>query len=96
MNLGSSRGVRSSLVKLGSGTSNTIYWGSGWENNNNNNKQSSLAVPMGRKAGLSGSAPLGPGGRTAPPDDPIVPLNRASGSRVSRVLEGSMDAAAMQ
>lgn len=85
----SSRGVRSSLISLG----NNRYWGSGWDKASSS-KTPSLAVPMGRKVGGS-SASGGPGGRTSP-DDPIVPMSRASGSRVSRVLEGSMDAAAMQ
>lgn len=35
------------------------------------------------------------GSSTGPPTAAIVPLNRASGSRVSRILEGSMDAAAL-
>jgi hypothetical protein len=92
MNMDSSRGVRSSLIRLGSNS----YWGSGWEKASSSASSApTLAVPMGRKA--SGpSASGGPGGRAAAPDDPIIPMSRASGSRVSRVLEGSMDAAAMQ
>lgn len=95
MNMDSSRGVRSSLIRLGNSTSNS-YWGSGWEKASSSASSApTLAVPMGRKA--SGpSASGGPGGRAAAPDDPIIPMSRASGSRVSRVLEGSMDAAAMQ
>lgn len=53
---------------------------------------STMAVPMGRNVSGPDSAP----GVTGPPKDPIEPMSRASGSRVSRVLEGSMDAAAMQ
>ena len=90
----SSRGIQSSLIRLGSANS---YWGSGWDKASSSASSSlanALAVPMGRKvAGPSASS--GPGGRAAP-DDPIIPMSRASGSRVSRVLEGSMDAAAMQ
>lgn len=88
LDLDSSKVVRSSLIRLG----NNSYWGSGWDNNPSSS--TSLAVPMGRKVGKD-SGGGSSGGRVAP-DDPIVPMNRASGSRVSRVLEGSMDAAAMQ
>lgn len=80
----SSRGIQSSLIRLGTNG----YWGSGWDKASSANR---LAVPMGRKI----VAPSAPGGKIAP-EDPIVPMSRASGSRVSRVLEGSMDAAAMQ
>jgi len=88
----SSRGIQSSLIRLGSNG----YWGSGWDKASSSSSSSAkaLAVPMGRKV-VASSASVGPGGRTAT-DDPIIPMSRASGSRVSRVLEGSMDAAAMQ
>ena len=81
----SSRGIQSSLIRLGSNG----YWGSGWDKASSSTNR--LAVPMGRKI----VTPSTPGGKVAP-EDPIVPMSRASGSRVSRVLEGSMDAAAMQ
>jgi hypothetical protein len=88
MNIDSSRGVRSSLIRLG----NNSYWGSGWDKASSSvSSAPTLAVPMGRKVGGASAS----GGKTAP-DDPIIPMSRASGSRVSRVLEGSMDAAAMQ
>ena len=77
----SSRGIQSSLIRLGTSS----YWGSGWDGSSS---AQALAVPMGRKV-----APASGGGKS---DDPIIPMSRASGSRVSRVLEGSMDAAAMQ
>mmetsp|Transcript_33661 Transcript_33661/g.79387 ORF Transcript_33661/g.79387 Transcript_33661/m.79387 type:complete len:571 (-) Transcript_33661:69-1781(-) len=80
----SSQGVRTSLVRLGNS-----YWGSGWDRASS--MASTIAVPMGRKV----NGPTSAGG-TAVLEDPIVPMGRASGSRVSRVLEGSMDAAAMQ
>ncbi len=88
----SSRGIQSSLIRLGTNG----YWGSGWDKASSSSSSSAkaLAVPMGRKV-VASSASGGPGGRAAP-DDPIIPMSRASGSRVSRVLEGSMDAAAMQ
>lgn len=77
-----SRSVRSSLVQLGS------YWGSGWDDPSNSklSDKASLAVPLGRSDV----------GEQAPSSALVVPLGRASGSRVSRILEGSMDAAAMQ
>jgi hypothetical protein len=78
-----SRAVRSSLVHLGS------YWGSGWDDPNNSKNSAaatSMAVPLGRSD--PGEQPLS--------TTLVVPLGRASGSRVSRILEGSMDAAAMQ
>lgn len=84
MNMDSFEGVRTSLVRLGGS-----YWGSGWDRSSSS--AATIAVPMGRKVGGPTSA-----GGAAAPDDPIVPMSRASGSRVSRVLEGSMDAAAMQ
>ena len=79
-------GLRSSLVQLGS------YWGSGWDvedfaktstsNPSTLETAKRLAVPLGRAEGEIST--------------PIVPVVRYSGSRVSRILEGSMDAAAMQ
>ena len=57
------------------------YWGSGWDTPSSSKAQ--LAVPVGRKDGEAQNTT-------------IVPLGRASGSRVSKILEGSMDAAAMQ
>ena len=76
-----SRTVRSSLVQLGS------YWGSGWDDPSNNNKtDKNLAVPLGR------SDPSEQQGTTSL----VVPVRSASGSRVSRILEGSLDASAMQ
>jgi hypothetical protein len=82
----SSLGVRSSLVRMGQNS----YWGSGWE------QASTMAVPMGRRTNEGGGNTNVPGGATAIAEVPIIPMNRASGSRVSRILEGSMDAAAMQ
>mmetsp|Transcript_23170 Transcript_23170/g.54782 ORF Transcript_23170/g.54782 Transcript_23170/m.54782 type:complete len:571 (-) Transcript_23170:185-1897(-) len=89
IDINSSKGVRSSLVRMG----NNSYWGSGWDKPSSTTASatSTLAVPMGRKI-VNSSASSG----KAAPEDPIIPMSRASGSRVSRVLEGSMDAAAMQ
>lgn len=53
------------------------YWGSGWDAAP---EAASLQVPPGRQSG---------GSATDTPS--VVPLGRASGSRVSRILEGSMD-----
>ena len=86
-----SGGVRSSLIRLGSNN----YWGSGWDKASSSATSApTLSVPMGRK--VSGPSTSGGAGARSTPDDPIIPMSRASGSRVSRVLEGSMDAAAMQ
>mmetsp|Transcript_25153 Transcript_25153/g.25508 ORF Transcript_25153/g.25508 Transcript_25153/m.25508 type:complete len:248 (+) Transcript_25153:85-828(+) len=82
----SSQGVRSSLVRMDQNN----YWGSGWD------QTSTLAVPMGRRMNAVGGNTNLSGGATAAAEVPIIPLNRASGSTVSRILEGSMDAAAMQ
>jgi hypothetical protein len=57
------------------------YWGSGWDAPD---IDKSLTVPLGRTSNEASSSDL------------VIPLGRASGSRVSRILEGSMDAAAMQ
>jgi hypothetical protein len=57
------------------------YWGSGWDADPKD-KTPKLSVPLGRTEGENSTA--------------VVPVGRASGSRVSRILEGSMDAAAMQ
>lgn len=55
------------------------YWGTGWDSDKKDDQ--APAVPMGRlAAGNSGGSAV------------VVPLGRASGSRVSRILEGSMDA----
>lgn len=76
--------VRSSLVHMGN-----YYWGSGWNTNTTSSDvdgRNSLVVPLGRNSNeILGS-----------PSDLVIPVGRASGSRVSRILEGSMDAAAMQ
>jgi hypothetical protein len=77
--------VRSALVQLGQHAGST-YWGSGWNVPENEKRQASeLAVPIGRSSEAGGPAP-----------QQIVPLGRASGHPVSRILEGSMDAATMQ
>jgi len=73
--------LRSALVQLG-----TSYWGSSADAS----AEPASNVPAGR--GSAESAVATP----ASVQLPIVPLGRASGSRVSRILEGSMDAAAMQ
>ena len=74
--------VRSALVSLGQ-----HYWGSGWDEHSSNEEASeaasanltNLVVPQGRTGTDTSIQPQ------------IVPLGRASGSRVSRILEGSMD-----
>jgi Bromodomain associated len=76
-------GLRSALVGLG-----TSYWGSQGDDDPSSEvgeRDDSSKVPAGR----GDAAP-------APSRGPIEPLGRASGSRVSRILEGSMDAAVMQ
>jgi len=72
-------GVRSSLVKLGQDGG---YWGSEWDKNaaTASKTTDTLAVPFGR-------------GRDAQPRPAVEPLTKASGSRVSRILEGSLDTA---
>lgn len=76
-----SKSVRASLVQLGS------YWGSGWDDpNSKRGAVKPLAVPLGRSD--TGEQPG--------TSELVVPLKSASGSRVSRILEGSLDASAMQ
>mgnify|MGYP005848693895 CR=1 FL=1 len=83
-------GLRSALVQLG-----TTYWGSSWEQNDDSKKAAVANADVKVPAGRSGSAPASGGANNASSVGPIVPLGRASGSRVSRILEGSMDAANM-
>lgn len=89
--------VRGSLVRLSEN-----YWGSQAVEEKRNQSQIStsleqVAVPFGQidkngkeeedengGGGQEGSTPVVPG---------VAPLNKASGSRISRILEGSMDAA---
>jgi hypothetical protein len=81
-----SQDVRSSLVHLGQ-----FYWGSGWDATTSGSAgtDKEVVVPMGRP-------PMVGEGAIARPEEPIAPMSRASQSRVSRILEGSMDAAPMQ
>ena len=59
------------------------YWGSGWNAPSNIEPSKSLAVPLGRRDAAGASAT-------------VIPVDKPSGSRVSKILEGSLDAAAMQ
>ena len=57
-------------------------WGSSWEEPNS---KEAVQVPQGRTPSMGGRSPT-----AAVAAGPIIPLGRASGSRVSRILEGSM------
>ena len=88
--------VRSSLVQL----DQYQYWGSNWDDISQNNNTSDMVVPVGRPQSVSRTDGSAPPAGTAPgqgqaADVPIVPINRASLSTVSRILEGSVDAATM-
>lgn len=74
--------VRSALVNSYKGSSSISYsyWGSAWSAAND----ASLQVPAGRPAAADTNSSI-----------TIAPLSRASGSRVSRILEGSMDPSSM-
>jgi len=79
--------VRSALVSLeGQRQQRDSYWGSGWDAVSSSSPDDAaarrLAVPLGAGAGTVGDV-----------QPQIVPLARASGTRVSRILEGSMDPA---
>ncbi|CAJ1960091.1 unnamed protein product [Cylindrotheca closterium] len=63
--------------------SSLVQLGSYWGSGWDGEPNTKLAVPVGRV-------------EAQPMSSSIVPLGRASGSRVSRILEGSLDAAAMQ
>jgi histone H3/H4 len=76
--------VRSALVQLGEHRTGQ-YWGSGWDAVADTKKTSEFAVPSGRSTEATDGV-----------QRQIVPINRASGHPVSRILEGSMDAATMQ
>ncbi|CAB9497724.1 expressed unknown protein [Seminavis robusta] len=78
-------GLRSALVELG-----TSYWGSHADDDTSTMNTAVEGVDASKVPAGRGTA------AAAPSQGPIVPLGRASGSRVSRILEGSMDAAAMQ
>lgn len=82
-----SQDVRSSLVNMGQ-----FYWGSGWDASTkpvDAEAGGKVVVPMGRPTSIGDGA-------SVRPEEYIAPMSRASQSRVSRILEGSMDAAAMQ
>ena len=85
-------GLRSALVSL----SSTSYWGSHADDElpaAAAKEEEASKVPAGRTNTPSASASSA--AAAAATQGPIVPLGRASGSRASRILEGSMDAAAM-
>ncbi|KAL3934187.1 MAG: hypothetical protein SGBAC_010042 [Bacillariaceae sp.] len=63
--------------------SSLVQLGSYWGSGWDGEPNTKLAVPVGRV-------------EAQPASSSIVPLGRASGSRISRILEGSLDAAAMQ
>ena len=83
------QGVRSSLVEQSS-----YYWGSSWDSKSSSHAD--LAVPLGRWEPKPKEKDEKPEKDKDEKSTKIVPIPRASGSRVSRILEGSMDAAAMQ
>jgi len=88
--------VRSSLVQL----DQYQYWGSSWDDSSQKNSTRDMVVPIGRPQSVSRADGSAPPAGTAPgqgqaADVPIVPINRASLSTVSRILEGSVDAATM-
>jgi Bromodomain associated len=99
--------VRSALVGRNLGSSSSInvssvsssFWGSSWSTTAN--RSIDLVVPAGRPATVTGVGTSTTDGSlpgatsatasTALTAPSIVPISRASGSRVSRILEGSMD-----
>ena len=79
-----------------SSSSTSMFWGSSWSGATN--RSIDLVVPSGRPTGSSatdgsttGSTSTAGAATTALAAPSIVPISRASGSRVSRILEGSMD-----
>lgn len=76
-----SRSVRSALVSTFKNTNASSYWGSSWATTKT--KGESIHVPAGRPSAMEAASAS------------IVPITRASGSRVSRILEGSMDPAVL-
>jgi hypothetical protein len=92
------RPVRSALVKAAqTTTSTTVHWGSSWADAEDDaaaaatgTTSDALVVPLGRPVGATAAGGSSTETTTVTTAS-IVPLNRASGSRVSRILEGSMD-----
>jgi hypothetical protein len=91
--------VRQSVIELGRST----YWGSGWQDKKESTIGQetltySIGVAPGQLAGegvASGESVMketsGTAAKTANADLQVNPLGRASGSRVSKILEGSMN-----
>lgn len=84
--------MRKSVIELGKST----YWGSGWQEMATNEKDAmhAIGVVSGEggasskavKKDLTGVSVKKPGAETQ-----VVPLGRASGSRVSKLLQGCMN-----
>jgi hypothetical protein len=86
--------VRQSVIELGK----TTYWGSGWQEKATNEKDAVFAAISvvsgegGASSSETGTKDLtGVSGKKPGADMQVVPLGRASGSRVSKLLEGSMN-----
>jgi hypothetical protein len=91
--------VRQSVIELGK---STAYWGSGWLENNGAAKDTdkssnfSIGVVTGALPGADGAVASEKDasdavGKKANTDSQVNPLPRASGSRFSKILEGSMN-----
>ena len=90
--------VRQSVIELGK---STAYWGSGWQRNETKNDKESSNYSIGVKSGkLSGDDIVSTDNVMKESTGSAVskvnalkinPLGRASGSRVSKMLEGSMN-----
>eukprot|EP00986_Skeletonema_menzelii_P006756 scaffold2556_cov153-Skeletonema_menzelii.AAC.4 len=94
--------VRHSLVELGKNSVGSSYWGSNWLNNSDdddvtrkskeklkfNNAVGQLTVTPGPSSSATSGKKAAAGGGDGV-DAQVVPLRRASGSRVAKILEGS-------
>ena len=82
--------VRQSVIELGK---STTYWGSGWQESETSKDAPTYTLGVASGEGnASNEAVMKESGMAAQkPNDQVVPLGRASGSRVSKMLEGSMN-----
>jgi hypothetical protein len=79
--------IRSALLAM----DKNDYWGSSWQRQQQRDDVDSIHVPVGRIDASNSAATT----TTSSSSQIIVPLGRASGSRVSKILEGSMEPSAI-
>mmetsp|Transcript_41924 Transcript_41924/g.88004 ORF Transcript_41924/g.88004 Transcript_41924/m.88004 type:complete len:629 (+) Transcript_41924:93-1979(+) len=87
--------VRRSVIELGKSSVGSSHWGSKWlENDGDDRLKSKMNDSMSNVTVTPSSLPPTSSGETkksGPNTSQVVPLGRASGTRVSKILEGSMN-----